>query len=368
MKDSYLRLLRCISCSSPLELSERFPHKSENGNIELGVLTCLNCKANYPIIKGVGVFFPAYLWKHYLNKNEIEICKSLGLEIKGAECLQGKAKKQLSVAERWSYQWNRLYSYSASDLEKQDLYGRDSFFKFIPIEPSDLKGKVIVIWCGGRGREAYHLAKYKPSLIIINEIGDQIYGISEILPGDVELLLIRCDMTNNPLIDSFVDYSICDHALQHVADHNLGFKKMLSVLKTGGIVAVNVYSYENNFVITHLIEPLKNIFHKFSVNGQRWISFIPAMFIYFLIHFIYVPVDKIFGKFKNNLFLSEYMIFRSRDSFKSIWVSCFDLIHAPISYHFKKREIFKLAAENMVSIMQLNHTNGTTWSIVGLKQ
>ena len=120
--------------------------------------------------------------------------------------------------------------------------------------------------------------------------------------------------------------------------------------------------------MTHCIEPLKGIFHKFSVNGQRWVSLIPATLIYLLIHIIYVPASKVLGKFKNNLFLYEYMMFRSKDSFKNIWISCFDLVHAPISYHFKKTEILELASKNKVSIEQLNLTNGTTWSMVGLKK
>lgn len=367
MKEAHIELLKCISCKGSLRLSNVFPYKSKDGKIESGVLSCPSCKANYPIVNGVGVFFLPSLQKHYLNQNETEICKNMGLDIREAEKLDGIAGKQLDVAKKWSYQWNDMFAYLPRDLEKQDLYGKDSFFKFIPIEPSDLKGKIIVVWCGGRGREAYHLAKYKPDLLIVNEIGDQIYEIPDMLPDDVEILLIRSDMIFNPLADKLADYSICDHALQHVADHKMGFKKLAAVLKEGGVAAINVYSYENNFLMTHFIEPLKHILHKLSIDGQRRVSLIPAALIYFLIHLVYIPMGKLLGKTSRKIFLYEYMIFRSKDSFKSVWVSCFDLIHAPISYHFNRKEILNLAGDNDVSIKRLILTNDTTWSMVGAR-
>ncbi|MBI2996280.1 MAG: methyltransferase domain-containing protein [Candidatus Melainabacteria bacterium] len=369
MKRDYINLLRCIKCRGPLNLSEDHHYKIRHNKIELGVLSCSQCGSLYPIMNGIGVFFPNKLLRYYLNEKEKETCCQLGLKYEFLKNELNKIeRKQLDVAKNWSYEWNEVYNYSKEDLDKDDFFGENSFFKFIPITPADFSDKVVVIWCGGKGRESYHISKYKPRLIVVNEIGDEIYGINAILPENAEPLLIRCDMTNNPLMDGFADYSICDHALQHVSDHRLGFKKILDALKPGGIIAINVYSYENNFLMTHIIEPLKFIFHRFPLKIQQNIARLPAVIIFVLIRFIYIPAKKIFPKqVCEKLPLFEHMMFWSKSSFKFFCMTCFDLIHAPISHHFRKFEIQEMAKSNKVIISELTNTHSTTWTLIGKK-
>ena len=57
----------------------------------------------------------------------------------------------------------------------------------------------------------------------------------------------------------------------------------------------------------------------------------------------------------------------SPNPFKFIWSACFDLMHAPISYHFREDEMTALAESNGVTIEKLVLTHGTTWSLVGRK-
>jgi len=107
----------------------------------------------------------------------------------------------------------------------------------------------VIVWCGGNGREAYHISKFNPSLLIVNEIGDEIYRINGLISQGINLLLLRCDMLHNPLRDGVADISICDHALQHVVDKPGAFSAISNVLASGGKAAICVYSYENNFLM-----------------------------------------------------------------------------------------------------------------------
>jgi SAM-dependent methyltransferase len=350
-------------------LCQDYYYKMNDDKIELGVLSCLRCKATYPVIKGVGVFFSEKLLGYYLNEKEKEACCQLGLKYEFLKNeLNKKDKRQLEVSRNWSYEWNEVYNYSKEDLEKDEFFGENTFFKFIPIMPINFKDKVVAIWCGGKGREAYHVSKYSPKLIVVNEIGDEIYGISGILSENTELLLIRCDMTNNPLKDGFADYSICDHALQHVAEHRLGFRKILDVLKPEGVIAINVYSYENNLLMTHIIEPAKLILHRLPLRAQKNFAKFPAAVVLVLLRFIYIPTTRILPKrVCEKLPLFEHMMFWSKNSFKFLCMTCFDLIHAPISYHFRKSEIIEMAEQNKVVISELINTHGTTWTMVGKK-
>jgi ubiquinone/menaquinone biosynthesis C-methylase UbiE len=337
--------------------------------IEFGVLSCVRCGASYPVIEGVGVFFPANLLPLHANRHEKDACARLMLNFDFTTSpISDGEKAQLKVAENWSYQWNTLYDYTLEDLQGHGFFGEKLFFTFIPVEPRDIQGKNVVVWCCGAGKEAYHLSKKSPAVLVANEIGDEIYKIRKKIDKSVNLLLIRCDMTNNPLAAGWADVSICDHALQHVPNHQLGFEKLVAVLKPHGLAAICVYSYENNFLMTHIIEPLKHLIHKIPIGGQRAIAFFPALAIYLLIHCLYLPAAKLFpARFVNNLPLFEHMIFWSKDSLSFIWIACFDLIQAPVSYHFKKQEVSEMAHSQDLEIEKLTNTHGTTWSMVGRK-
>ncbi len=366
MNKSHIELLQCIQCRGQLRLSQDHPQHSEGNSLYFGVLACTHCLSVYPIIDGVGVFFTADLFTHYLNEEEKRICHQLGLRFVSPRKLCQNEKRQLAVALNWSYEWNEVYRYSEGDLMRKGYFGEEAFSKFIPIPPRDFENKVVVLWGVGRGREAYHVARHNPRLLVVNDIGDEIYGIRSIISKEENLLIARCDLLRNPLAHGFADYSICDHALHHVVDHSLGFQNMLAVLKTGGIVGINVYSYENNFLMTHVVEPLKPVIHKFPLRMQRYLAVFPAVVIFILIQLFYLPAQRMLPQSLCKMIpLFEHMVFWSKNRFKFFCLTCFDLLHAPISYHFKKQEIQKMADTSNVRIEKLMNTNKTTWSMLG---
>ena len=88
--------------------------------------------------------------------------------------------------------------------------------------------------------------------------------------------------------------------------------------KLDGTIAVCVYSYENNFVMTALIEPLKKIIHLFPLKTIKLISFFPALILFYVIKSFYVPINKIAKTFADKLPLNEQMVLWARNSFKMI--------------------------------------------------
>ena len=65
--------------------------------------------------------------------------------------------------------------------------------------------------------------------------------------------------------------------------------------------------------------------------------------------------------------LFDHMMFWAKGNFALIRTSCFDLIHAPVSYHFKQNEVLKLAQLANLHIDKLINTHGTTWSMTARK-
>ena len=276
-------------------------------------------------------------------------------------------KAQVAVARNWEYQHEHAYQWER-DLGTEAFHGERSFWTFIPIEPNSLKNKVVYVACVGRGKEAYHVLQQAPYKVIANELGTGIYSITSILGKHrKDLIILRYDISYTPLKKGQVDIAICDHALQHVHDHKLAFSKLVEAVKNNGTVSICVYSYEHNFLLTHIVEPIKVILHYFPLSILRGLAFLPALVIYLIIHLIYVPVSQKYQRLPKPLPLFDHMLFWSSSSLKFIWSACFDLIHAPISFHFKKEEIEDLVAKNNLEKVKLINTHGTTWSLVARK-
>jgi SAM-dependent methyltransferase len=362
-----VHMLQCVDCEGNVKLEKS---TVENEIVINGILKCTSCSRSYPVIDEVGVFFRKGEFKDYVTNWEIERINSLGFSevLADIDVASNIAEKeQIAVSENWEYQHEKVYRWE-QDIGKDTFHGKRLFWTFIPVDPDSLKNKVVFVACVGRGKEAYHALQEGPKKVIANEIGAEIHSITGILGKKrKDLILLRHDISYPPVKKGRADITICDHALQHVYDHKLAFSSLAAVLKKDGIISICVYSYENNFLMTHIVEPSKSFLRYFPLWFIRCLAFLPAFIIYLAIHLIYVPASKISQKLTKLLPLREHMIFWSTSPLKFIWSACFDLMHAPISYHFKKENLTDLAQTNGIKILKLINTHGTTWSLVGMK-
>lgn len=170
-----------------------------------------------------------------------------------------------------------------------------------------------------------------------------------------------------PLKHGICDVALCDHALQHVLDHRRAFASMAALLRPGGLISVCVYSHENNIIMTHLVEPAKNILRHLPTKALRAIAFLPAVVMHLLARGVYVPACARFASARRWLPLASHMLMWANGTFSTVWCSCFDLLHAPISYHFRREEMLALAHENALTVQTLVNTNSTLWSLVAEK-
>ncbi len=371
MDQTDVQLLQCLQCHGDLKIVSG---DVLNGLLEKGILGCSGCGAEYPVIDGVGVFFRPAVLPHYLSEFELGQLSEMGaahLAGNRQQTLDPTEQRQLAVSENWEYQWSEVIPFTVEDLtsDPENMFGEHVFWRFIPLSPDEIEGKTVFVACGGRGREAFHISRRNPARIIVNEIGTEIYAIRGLMPEWRDrLLLVRSDLCHNPLKPGIADISICDHALQHVPDHGLGFAKLVQAARTGGLVCICVYSYENNFAMTHVVEPLKSLMHRLPLRGQRMLAYVPGLMVYLVINLVYMPVRRVSEGLFTRLPLHEHMLFWSHNSLRTICWQCFDLIHAPVSYHFRKKEILGLVRENGLRVRLMENTHGALWSLVAIRE
>lgn len=233
MRTTDLSLLCCVDCGADLALLKADTRDEVLLN---GLLGCVRCDRRYPVIDEVGVFFTRGAAEHYLSAEEHIRLEALGLSeaLGRPAALDDGEVRQLEVARNWEYQWTDVCPLDSQALERDDLFGARAFREFIPVAPEVMRGKTVFIGCAGNGREAYHVSKAAPALIIVNEIGREINAIRHLVPNSGKnLLLLRCDLTVLPLKPGVCDVALCDHALQHVLDHRRAFASMAALVRGG---------------------------------------------------------------------------------------------------------------------------------------
>ncbi len=370
MLAKHIPWLRCVSCTGEIYLKAG---EVVAGSLNHAVLCCRSCNQLYPVINGLVVMF-SKTGHHSLNASEIEIISRFNFPLAdyGFEDRQ-KSKRDLqkiAVEENWEYQWQELHPFSIKDLEGGGLFGHAAFKNFIPLQPELLKDATVLAGGAGRGREVYHLAKMGAKTIIAVDLGREILAARDLLPegSQTELLLLRSDLVELPLKSDLVDVAICDHALQHVHDHQKGFSELARVCRASGQVGICIYSWEGNVIMTHLVEPAKIILQKIPLSVLFFLAFFPSLVLQCLIMLFYVPAARFSPRLLARMPLSQHLMFWSENRFKTTWMSIFDLFQAPISYHFKREEVVKLAESNNLAIECLRHTNGVLWSLIARKR
>ncbi|HZM16942.1 MAG TPA: methyltransferase domain-containing protein [Candidatus Krumholzibacteria bacterium] len=364
MREDDVQLFRCLECGGALEATAV---RTVGSVMESALLHCPTCAAAYPVVEGVAVFFPRELQGVYLGATEREFLGRNGIDVGTAPTLSGGAKAQHAAAANWEYQWQTVQPFTAADLTRNpdDFYGENTFWRFIPLPREAVRGKTVFIGGGGRGREAFHLWNAGAARLIVNEIGAEIYAIRDLFPDALErIVLVRGDLCRLPLVSHCADIAICDHALQHVLDHRKGYQELSRLTRPGGMVAVCVYSHEGNFVMTRVIEPSKQLLHRLPLRAQRILALGPAGLLFLHIHLLVVPLAHLSPRLARALPLGPFLLFWAKAKFAFVWMSCFDFIHAPISYHFHRAEMEALATSCSHVIEALQHTHRTLWSMV----
>ncbi len=369
MKIKHVPWLRCLDCGSQLSIIAG-PISEEQ--IENGVIGCNKCRRLYPVLGGAAVLFCRNSG-HSLNPAEIATLAALGYAPADfayeAKELSSDERKQVAVLKNWEYQWDEIHPFTQSDLDSNGFLGQDAFKNFIPIASEKVAGTTVLVGGAGRGREVYHLSRMGAATIIALDLGREIYAARKLLQScsSTEILLIRSDLVNIPLQTGLVDIAICDHALQHVHNHRQGFNELARVTRSEGLTAICVYSWEGNFLMTHMVEPAKSVLHRIPLKMLFMLSFFPAFVLHFIIMCLYVPAAMIAPAIARRIPLFDHMILWSKNRFITTWMSIFDLFHAPISYHFRREEVTRLAEENNMTIECLRHTNRVLWSMIARK-
>lgn len=193
---------RCIVCRGPLEMKVRL---GSSGNCEVvdGILECLPCSRQLPIINGIPRFVPM---ENYANS--------------------------------FGYQWKthpkiQLDSFTGLPVSRQRLFSTSKW-------PQSLQGQRVLEAGSGAGRFTEILLHTGADVFSFDY--SNAVEVNKSNNGErPNLHLFQGDIFNIPLAERAFDKVICLGVLQHTPDPERAFMNLAKYVKLGGELVVDIY-------------------------------------------------------------------------------------------------------------------------------
>lgn len=201
MKTKYIKYLACPQCRGDLIIQSI--EKQREDIIESGLLSCLNCHENYPIIRCIPRFVPI---ENYAS--------SFGLE--------------------WNIHAKTQYdSYSGHKISEDRFFNETKW-------PRNLLGETILEVGCGSGRFTEQAAS-TGALVVSMDYSSAVEANYQSNGSNENVLIVQGDIYSMPFKKKMFDKLFCIGVLQHTPDPYTAFMSLAPFLKNNGKLVVDFY-------------------------------------------------------------------------------------------------------------------------------
>lgn len=301
MKPSLLDHLACPACHARLDLEAA---ASQGAEVMEGDLRCPDCRATYPVRRGVPRF----------------------VEPAGKE-------ESARTASAFGWEW-RAFS-------RIDDHHEQQFLDWIaPAGPKAFRGRIVLEGGCGKGRHTRLAARYGATAVIGVDLSAAVDVAFDNTRDEAAAHIVQADLLRLPLRPASCDYAFSVGVLHHLSDPSAGFLALADAVRPGGAVSVWVYGAENNAWIAKVVSPLRikvtsrlppRLLHAFSyvVALPLWIALVAA----------YRPARRAgFAWMRRFLFSFPYLGYISGFPFREVHAIVHDHLAAPVA-HYLRREV-----------------------------
>jgi SAM-dependent methyltransferase len=288
------------------------------------VLSCKKCLREYKVERGI----PRFVDLSNIQKEKAETAKNFGWE------------------------WTKF--------NQMDHRYEDQLLGWLkPVEPSFVKGKIVLEGGCGKGRHTLLMAKWGAKEIVAIDLSEAVEVAFENTKHLPNVHIIQADIFKLPLKKKF-DYAFSVGVLHHTPSPKEAFVSLASRVKEGGAISVWVYGAENNAWITRYVNPIREkITSKMNLKALYHLSKIPTLFLFLASKLIYKPLGKTFiGK---KLFYRDYMIYISQFNWREQHSIVFDHLVAPIAEYISRKEFESWWESIKAKDVQITWHNKNSW-------
>lgn len=196
-----VRLLRCIDCDADLRVE---PTVESRGRVETGILHCVQCGRQWPIVGFVPRFVPAE-----------------------------------NYAANFGMQWIR-FAKTQLDSHSGVPISEKRFFHSTGTSAEELRGKLVLDLGCGAGRFA-EVSLSTGARVVAVDFSSAVDACWMNLGDNARLDVIQADVYSLPFKRGVFDYVYCLGVLQHTPSPRNAFLALSQQVKPGGRISVDVY-------------------------------------------------------------------------------------------------------------------------------
>ncbi|HYS04833.1 MAG TPA: methyltransferase domain-containing protein [Candidatus Dormibacteraeota bacterium] len=301
MKPSLLEHLACPSCHGRFDLAAS---SSQGAEVMEGVLRCRDCRATYPVRRGVPRF---------------------------AESAPTDEAARTAAAFGWEW---RTFS-------RVDDHHEQQFLDWIaPAGRNTFRGQVVLEGGCGKGRHTRLASRYGAAAIIGVDLSDAVDTAFDNTRDEPTAHIVQADLLSLPLRPASCDYAFSVGVLHHLSNPSAGFRALSGAVRPGGAVSIWVYGAENNAWITNIVSPFRiGLTSRLPPRLLHALSFVVALPLWILLAAAYRPArSPRFAWTRRFLFYYPYLGYISVFPFREIHAIVHDHLTAPVA-HYLRRDV-----------------------------
>lgn len=331
MHTKLLDFLVCPECKGDLVLNSC---NQKSDEISEGNLQCEKCQMNFPIIDGIPNMVPG-----------------------------GISEDKQKTAKFFEKDWRIFDTNNRRFEELLPLY-------ISPLTLSSFKDKFILEAGCGSGRNLIGAGKAGAKEVIGIDISGSVTLAYEKTKSYPNIHIVQADILK-PSFRPIFDLIFSVGVLHHLPNPEEGFLELVNYLKNGGIMAISVYSKENNEWIIKYLNPIrKNILSRMPDAASLFIALIAAGLTYPIMKLLYKPLNEnvLTQQWaKNYLFYNNFLYLLSQLGFKLTWGQFWDQLTAPTAFYISKQEIEDWFKEAGLKDIAFEWRNKNCWNGIGVK-
>ncbi len=226
----------------------------------------------------------------------------------------------------------------------------------LPLTPADFAGKrVLDLGCGLGGFMQYSRAWGAREVVGV-DLSEAIDAAAARLGPEAEL--VQADVYRLPFRPGSFDLAYAIGVLHHLPDPEAGFRRLVEMVRPGGLVFAWVYGRENNGWIVHVVDPLRRrVFSRLPRGVLKWGIALPLAVV--LVPFLRAARRLTWMPYR------DYLVWLGRRELAFVHGVVFDHLVAPTSHYIRREEFERWFRDAGLVDVRISWRNRNSWRGLG---
>jgi SAM-dependent methyltransferase len=229
-----LRLLDLLHCPSDGGQLRVDVFEERRGEIIDGLLTCESCQASFCIDGGI----PRFVGPAFYDDRSFRARYGRESKTSDSRAVHPTAK---GTSTSFGFEWHEYATFGWEGETFGPAYTQLVFEKQLFFEPRDMEDKLVLDGGCGNGRYTHMATRFGARDAVGCDISSAVEVAYKNLAGTENAHIVQADIFNLPFPPRTFDVVFSIGVLHHTGDTERAFNGLVTLLKPGGTISVDVY-------------------------------------------------------------------------------------------------------------------------------